>query len=991
MGRRRLERPRPLQKAQDLGSEQPASTAPDGAATAAAVPRGRTRRFGRSVGVATALVLVLSLIVGWLLVASWYEGTRKHVMADVQEHLLDAVLETALPSDHLLVGFQRLLAAAARTDRAGFELLLEVRRGFFDSDRALGYAVTLIAEDGRILPGQAPVPLPPPARLQALLAAVAESGDLSLSRAYKAGDQWHALVLGPGPSGEAGDPGFVALSFPLSAFSGLLRGAGLPSGSSLALLRPDGRLWWRYPLEPSLLDSKQSATPLAAASRQALEGSSLTVVPLSDALERSVIVGGRRLDAFGLSLVATMPAELIDEIWQEAYGDSLIFIVAAAVLLIGTIVIAGWSLSLEAQKRELAKADLEVSRERFRDIADASSDWFWETGPDNRLTSISSRFEVVSGLPASAFIGKRREVLFHELIDSEEYERYRKAMAAREPFRDFVYPYQAQDGGISWFKISGKPVFDSRGRFDGYRGVGTDITASRESDRKIAALRARLARAIEYGPEAFALFDDMGRLAILNDGFAKLFQVPEQALISIGDRYGDLMMGYARSGLSPNARRDPAAWIKARARIHEGGGKIDEQLSDGRWIRTREQWTPEGELICTYTDISMDKRREAELLQLNEENRRLVAAVDAADVGIVISEAGPEGGSIIFANPAFTRITGYEAEQVIGRSHGFLEGPDSDAAATREMASAFESPRSVEVEVLNYRQDGSTFWNLTSISPVFDESGMLRYFVATQTDITQQKLAERELLETKEAAESASRSKSEFLAIMSHELRTPLNAIIGFSDILKGQMFGPIGDARYADYAGDIYESGSHLLSMINEILDLSKAEAGKLELREDRFDLCDTVQGTLTMIRPRADAAGISLQFEPMEDCPAIFGDERKIKQVLLNLMANAVKFSSSGDRVTVSVERLEEGIELAVIDRGIGIAEDDIATALEPFGQVDSAHNREHEGTGLGLPLAKRLVELHGGSLSLESREGFGTRVSFRLPESRIQRAAA
>jgi two-component system cell cycle sensor histidine kinase PleC len=234
-------------------------------------------------------------------------------------------------------------------------------------------------------------------------------------------------------------------------------------------------------------------------------------------------------------------------------------------------------------------------------------------------------------------------------------------------------------------------------------------------------------------------------------------------------------------------------------------------------------------------------------------------------------------------------------------------------------------------------------------------------------------------------AETANRAKSEFLANMSHELRTPLNAINGFSEIMVGEMFGPLGDSRYKEYAQDILSSGQHLLALINDILDMSKIEAGKMNLRFEPLALEDLAEDAIRLVRNRADAAGLSLElaFPPL---PEVEADYRALKQVLLNLLSNAVKFTPRGGRITVRAESrndpLGERVRIIVRDSGIGIAPEDLARLAQPFEQIENQHAKTQQGTGLGLALTKSLVEMHGGMLDIQSAPGEGTAVSFSVP---------
>lgn len=251
--------------------------------------------------------------------------------------------------------------------------------------------------------------------------------------------------------------------------------------------------------------------------------------------------------------------------------------------------------------------------------------------------------------------------------------------------------------------------------------------------------------------------------------------------------------------------------------------------------------------------------------------------------------------------------------------------------------------------------------------------------------------AEQNLREATHSAELANRAKTKFLANMSHELRTPLNAIIGFSDIMKSELFGALGSARYAEYAKDINDSGAHLLSVIDDILDISKIEAGRYPLEESNMDIAPTLEWSIEMVRPKTVEKQLTVTLEIDDDLPLVYADTRAIRQIMLNLLSNATKFTPSFGTIEVSARIKEDGaLHLCIKDSGIGIPADKIKFVLEPFGQVDDTSARQHGGTGLGLSITKSLVELHDGTFYLESKLEVGTTAHLILPASRLREAS-
>jgi signal transduction histidine kinase len=255
------------------------------------------------------------------------------------------------------------------------------------------------------------------------------------------------------------------------------------------------------------------------------------------------------------------------------------------------------------------------------------------------------------------------------------------------------------------------------------------------------------------------------------------------------------------------------------------------------------------------------------------------------------------------------------------------------------------------------------------------------------TDITELKKHEDALRPKKEWAERANSHKLEFLATMSHELRTPLNAIMGFSDILQRELFGELGDTRYRDYAGDIFTSGQHLLDLINDVLDLSRIEAGQYEMTFTEVDIADVVQSSTDVLKELAKSKGLHVHVSIQAGLPPIRADHRATRQVLLNLLSNAIKFTPSGGEVRVEVSlNHHNGIDITVSDTGVGIAAEDMELILMPFAQLASNGLANEGGTGLGLSIVNSLIELQGGILQIDSEVGEGTQVTVRFPNSGV-----
>jgi PAS domain S-box-containing protein len=343
-----------------------------------------------------------------------------------------------------------------------------------------------------------------------------------------------------------------------------------------------------------------------------------------------------------------------------------------------------------------------------------------------------------------------------------------------------------------------------------------------------------------------------------------------------------------------------------------------------------------------------------------------------------------------YVSPGIREIYGIEPGQLEAKPGVIFELVHADDRDRVEQAFevAWRSNKDLDTEYRIVTPDGRTKWvhNLARAA-ARASGGEIGIWDGIVLDVTAQKEAEYELRAVRNEAELTSKVKADFLANVSHELRTPLNAIVGFSEVISDQTFGPVGVEKYLEYARDIHESADHLLAVVNDILDLSKIEAGRATLVLEDVDAAELVDSCLRLIHGRAAEARLQLRRQVDPTLPKLRVDPLKIKQILINLLSNAIKFTRSGGTVTMYVAALADGgVSFAVSDTGIGIAKQDMAKAIESYGRIERDANQRVEGTGLGLPLAKALAELHGGELVIESRAGEGTTVEVRLPVSCI-----
>jgi PAS domain S-box-containing protein len=646
---------------------------------------------------------------------------------------------------------------------------------------------------------------------------------------------------------------------------------------------------------------------------------------------------------------------------------------------------SGRMITEQVRQQEL----LAASEQRFRDYADTASDWFWESDKEHRFTYLSSS-ERRPNVRDQTVLGKRRWEYADDVADeAEKWAQHQAALARHESFRNFVFRMRNAKGEAEYISASGKPIFDAAGEFQGYRGSARRIS---EQMRQQELLRASEQRFRDYADTASDWFWE-------TDAEHRFTRISDSVNMLSGGSREDAI-GHARWEMAADLKSEPEKWAAYRAQVERREPfrdfKYKIRVKNGEVHHVAVSGKPHFAADGTFlgyrgsSRVITEQVRQRQAL-LESETRFRDFAATASDW---FWETDEEHRFTYFSSSA--RVGPGNPVDAIGKRRweiglDLAEDPEKwrRHRATLDRREAFR-----DFVYLIKMANGEVHHTATSGMPIFDAKGHFRGYRGSSRIVTDAIRQEDRLKEAKIQAEAASASKSAFLANMSHELRTPLNAIIGFSEIMNREMFGKIGVPRYTDYIKDIGDSAQHLLRLIEDILDLSKAEAGKMELEEAEIDLAASVHSACLMLRERAKRGGVVLNEDVSSELPRLFGDRRRIRQVLLNLVSNAVKFTPRGGSVRVSAaSSAEGGLVLTVADTGIGIEAADISRVFEPFVQLGRDKGISGEGTGLGLPLVKELVELHGGTISLTSQPGVGTKVTVAFPPARTiaKRAAA
>lgn len=506
-----------------------------------------------------------------------------------------------------------------------------------------------------------------------------------------------------------------------------------------------------------------------------------------------------------------------------------------------------------------------------------------------------------------------------------------------------------------------------------------------------------------------AVFDACDRLTYCNSHFPRIYR----SLAELGDLEGvsfkALLERIVQDGEIGGSRvmADPTGWIEQRLRRHRSPTEqpVEERLADGRWIEVKERALPEGGRIGIWQDITALRTCEI----------RLDDAVSMIAEGFALWD---QSDRLLLHNDAFQDFfAGCRTPPKRGDSFAQImqsliddEILEKDNQAPAQVEGWREAHRQLFGRTVIRRRDQHWFLvkerrtrdggSITFLSDFADlkssdstAAGRGHSIERTIGDLTQvqAKLAEQggelgamaeELAYARRAVEQADASKTRFLRSISHELRTPLNAIIGFSEVLRDELLGPLGHGRYQEYAGDIHASGSHLLALVNQLLDLSRIEAGRYELEPEPHKAVELVQDAIRLMSKQIEDAGLELVNRVKDSLEPVMADRQAVRQILVNLLSNAVKFTPAGGEILIDADCEGDSLVFTVTDTGIGIPADKMSRLMRPFERVDNSLERETEGTGLGLAISRSLAEMHGGTLQLESALAEGTKAVLRLP---------
>ncbi len=628
------------------------------------------------------------------------------------------------------------------------------------------------------------------------------------------------------------------------------------------------------------------------------------------------------------------------------------------------------------EQRKRAEEILRKSEERYRLLVETTSDWIWEVDSKGIFTFSSPQVKGMLGYEPEEMVGRP---LF-SLMPPEESRRaskfFQDTAEAASSFSHFESTHLHKDGHRVVMETGGRPVIEASGEFLGYRGVSRDVSDRKQAEDALRASEGKLNAMLASLTDHVSMMDKDLNILWANDTARRLF--------------GEDLIG-KKCYQAYHCREtpcEPCLTLKAfedeRTHTHETQ-VIDKDAKTLTFHRTanvalRDESGNPTAVIEVSRDVTEQNRARA---RLRESQRFLQTVIDTMPDSMMVIGRDYR---VALANRAARRLSGdkdpvtehLKCHQVSHHS----DSPCTGLADPCPLMQVIATKAPVRVEHIHYDAEGNEIFVDVSSAPVLDETGEVIQVIESCRDITDRKEVEQELVKAKYTAEAANRAKSEFLANMSHEIRTPMTAILGFADLLTGDT----GVIDVVDAANIIKRNGEHLLDIINDILDLSKIEAGRLHMETIPCSPCEIVADVASLMRVRADTQGLSLTVEHTGPIPeTIISDPTRLKQVLTNLVGNAIKFTKAGN-VRLATRLVENGkdgpkMQLDIIDTGIGMTKEQVGKLFQPFTQADSSTTRKFGGTGLGLVVSRRLAEMLGGTITVTSAPGEGSTFSLTV----------
>ncbi len=621
----------------------------------------------------------------------------------------------------------------------------------------------------------------------------------------------------------------------------------------------------------------------------------------------------------------------------------------------------------------------------LKSLSETTNEMYWRTDVDHRFTYMSDLVVQAVDVPMSGQIGRTRAELSDDDLSAPHWIEHLEDLRAHRPFKNFHYIRRHSNGDIRHISTSGQPMFDEAGNFDGFIGVAADITERLEIENKARYAEANLYAAVNALDAMMSLWGPDDRLVMCNDKFRKL-----NARILDKCVPGTLFEDHIRALVTDkllDPREDGEGWVENRlARRKNPSGPFEMLRENGEAILIYEARLPDGSMITMAVDITPQKNAER---ALRDSEQRMRDFGDTAadwfwemDEDLRFSYISVVSDDILDAP---------EAEQNLPLGHEIILEGLSELQSINESDKLSQRQPFNDIRFSRTRSDGERVHMSVSGKPIFDGDGRFLGYRGVGRDISDLLRAQEALQLEKDRAEDASRAKSQFLAHMSHELRTPLNAILGFSDILREQLFGPLGADSYVDYANDIHGSGEHLLSLINDLLDIAKIEAGKQDIVDERINIETAIDKSLRLFSHRLVRRKIETVIEIDDTATHLNCDRRALSQIFFNLISNAEKFGREQGEIKITSSLGEDGgVRISVSDDGRGFKADELKTVLSPFGRIENPMTKSIPGSGLGLPIVNGLIEMHGGRLEIQSEVDKGTSVTSIFPPDRTPTAS-